>query len=171
LLFEPLDKTQRYFVFRLAVGSDPIPMGVDHLSKLLVRLQALPFELITPVIEEFPCPGFALVVPKLAERLAQAGCQPIPAADIIAWCRANLAQFKAPRCILFRPLPKTSTGKIQKFELRERAKEIAPEPHASALRALDAPDALERELQSICEWVLGISPEWSQICWNVAQTR
>src|SRR5262249_21715654 len=44
-------------------------MGVDHLSKLLIGLQALPLELITPVIEEFPCPGLALVVPKLAEKL------------------------------------------------------------------------------------------------------
>jgi fatty-acyl-CoA synthase len=44
------------------------------------------------------------------------------AADIIAWCRANLAHFKCPRHIVFGPLPKTSTGKIQKFVLRERAR-------------------------------------------------
>ena len=49
----------------------------------------------------------------------------VSAEDIIAWCRANLAHFKAPRMVVFGPLPKTSTGKIQKFELRERAKEIA----------------------------------------------
>ena len=41
---------------------------------------------------------------------------------IIAWCREHLARFKAPRRVVFGPLPKTSTGKIQKFELRERAK-------------------------------------------------
>jgi fatty-acyl-CoA synthase len=46
--------------------------------------------------------------------------------DIIAWCRANLAHYKVPRTIVFGPLPKTSTGKIQKFELRDRAKEITP---------------------------------------------
>jgi 3-(methylthio)propionyl---CoA ligase len=46
--------------------------------------------------------------------------------DIIAWCRANLAHFKVPRSVVFGPLPKTSTGKIQKYELRERAKETAP---------------------------------------------
>ena len=47
----------------------------------------------------------------------------VSADDIIAWCRANLAHYKVPRAVLFGPLPKTSTGKIQKFELRERAKE------------------------------------------------
>lgn len=42
--------------------------------------------------------------------------------DIIAFCRENLAGFKVPRHIVFGPLPKTSTGKIQKFRLREMAK-------------------------------------------------
>ena len=42
--------------------------------------------------------------------------------DIIAFCREHLARFKAPRTVIFGPLPKTSTGKIQKFLLRERAK-------------------------------------------------
>ena len=43
------------------------------------------------------------------------------AEELIAWCREHLAHFKAPRAIIFGPLPKTSTGKIQKFVLRERA--------------------------------------------------
>jgi fatty-acyl-CoA synthase len=43
-------------------------------------------------------------------------------ADIIAWCRAQLAHFKCPRFVTFGALPKTSTGKIQKFELRERVR-------------------------------------------------
>jgi len=42
--------------------------------------------------------------------------------DIIAFCREHIAHFKAPRAVIFGPLPKTSTGKIQKFLLRERAK-------------------------------------------------
>ena len=42
--------------------------------------------------------------------------------EIIAFCREHLAHFKAPRTVLFQSLPKTSTGKIQKFVLRERAK-------------------------------------------------
>ncbi|MDW8468489.1 MAG: hypothetical protein RML56_05235 [Burkholderiales bacterium] len=42
--------------------------------------------------------------------------------EIIAFCRERLAHFKAPRAVVFGELPKTSTGKIQKFILRERAK-------------------------------------------------
>jgi fatty-acyl-CoA synthase len=42
-------------------------------------------------------------------------------AAIIAWCRQHLAHFKCPREVVFGDLPKTSTGKIQKFELRARA--------------------------------------------------
>jgi fatty-acyl-CoA synthase len=43
-------------------------------------------------------------------------------ADIIAWCRVHLAHFKCPRFVTFASLPKTSTGKIQKYELRERTR-------------------------------------------------
>ena len=42
--------------------------------------------------------------------------------EIIEFCRARMARFKAPKAVVFGPLPKTSTGKIQKFLLRERAK-------------------------------------------------
>ena len=42
--------------------------------------------------------------------------------EIIDHCRAQLAKFKAPRAVVFGELPKTSTGKIQKFVLREKAK-------------------------------------------------
>jgi fatty-acyl-CoA synthase len=49
---------------------------------------------------------------------------PVSAEDIMAWCRTNLAHYKVPRTVVFGPLPKTTTGKIQKFELRERAKEL-----------------------------------------------
>ena len=48
----------------------------------------------------------------------------VSAAEIIAWCRASLAHYKAPRSVVFGPLPKTSTGKVQKYALRERAKEL-----------------------------------------------
>ena len=44
--------------------------------------------------------------------------------DITAWCREHLAHFKVPRSVVFGPLPKTSTGKIQKFLLREKAKAL-----------------------------------------------
>ncbi len=43
--------------------------------------------------------------------------------EIVEWCRSHMARFKAPRKVVFGPLPKTSTGKIQKFVLRERANE------------------------------------------------
>jgi fatty-acyl-CoA synthase len=45
--------------------------------------------------------------------------------EIIEYCRARMARFKAPKTVVFGPLPKTSTGKIQKFLLRERARSTA----------------------------------------------
>jgi fatty-acyl-CoA synthase len=68
-----------------------------------------------PMWGETPC-AFVTLKPDAAA---------VSAEDIIAWCRANLAHYKAPRTVVFGPLPKTSTGKIQKYALRERAKEIA----------------------------------------------
>lgn len=44
--------------------------------------------------------------------------------DIIAHCKANAPGFMCPRAVVFGELPKTATGKIKKYELRERAKEI-----------------------------------------------
>ena len=43
-------------------------------------------------------------------------------ANIIGWGRDNMAHFKAPTEVVFGPLPKTSTGKIQKFVLREQVR-------------------------------------------------
>ena len=48
----------------------------------------------------------------------------VSADEIIAFARGRLAKFKAPRTVVFSELPKTSTGKIQKFVLRERAKAL-----------------------------------------------
>jgi fatty-acyl-CoA synthase len=64
---------------------------------------------------EHPC---AFVTPRPA-----AG--EMDAAEIIAFCRSHMAHFKAPRTVVFGPLPKTSTGKIQKYLLREQAKALA----------------------------------------------
>jgi fatty-acyl-CoA synthase len=44
--------------------------------------------------------------------------------DLIAFCRARLAGFKTPKLVVFQELPKTSTGKIQKFELRAQARAL-----------------------------------------------
>jgi fatty-acyl-CoA synthase len=48
----------------------------------------------------------------------------VSAGDLIAWCKQNLAGYKCPRYVVFAEIPKTSTGKIQKFKLREMAKEV-----------------------------------------------
>ncbi len=45
-------------------------------------------------------------------------------AEIMAWCKTKMAGFKTPKTVVFGPLPKTSTGKIQKFELRNKIKEL-----------------------------------------------
>jgi fatty-acyl-CoA synthase len=52
------------------------------------------------------------------------GSVPVKEDDFIAWCKQHLAHFKAPRRVVFGPLPKTSTGKIPKFVLRERANSL-----------------------------------------------
>jgi fatty-acyl-CoA synthase len=44
--------------------------------------------------------------------------------EIIDFCRERVARYKCPKTVVFGPLPKTSTGKIQKFILRQRAKEM-----------------------------------------------
>ena len=50
----------------------------------------------------------------------KAGAKATPE-GIVAHCRKHLAGFKVPRAVVFGELPKTSTGKIQKFELRRQA--------------------------------------------------
>jgi fatty-acyl-CoA synthase len=52
------------------------------------------------------------------------GAGEVSAADLIQWCRDNMAHFKCPRTVVFGPLPKTATGKIQKFVLRDGAREL-----------------------------------------------
>jgi fatty-acyl-CoA synthase len=52
------------------------------------------------------------------------GADPLSAGDIITWCRDNLAHYKLPKRVVFGPLPKTSTGKIQKYVLREQARNV-----------------------------------------------
>lgn len=59
---------------------------------------------------EVPCAFVTL-------RQGQAATEP----ELISFCRDNMAHFKAPKHVVFGPLPKTSTGKVQKFVLREQA--------------------------------------------------
>ena len=49
----------------------------------------------------------------------------VTAHQLIAHCRSLLARYKVPREVRFEPIPKTSTGKIQKFQLRQRARSAA----------------------------------------------
>jgi fatty-acyl-CoA synthase len=63
---------------------------------------------------ETPC-AFVVLKPGAGE---------VSAEEILAWCREHLARFKVPRTVVFGELPKTSTGKIQKFVLRERARDL-----------------------------------------------
>jgi len=51
-------------------------------------------------------------------------CGDVTQAEIIEWCRERMAHFKAPRQVVFGDLPKTSTGKIQKFALREQTAKL-----------------------------------------------
>ena len=62
---------------------------------------------------ETPC-AFVTLAPAAGE---------VSADDIIEWCRGHLAHFKCPSEVIFGPLPKTSTGKIQKYVLRQRTKD------------------------------------------------
>lgn len=74
----------------------------------------------------------AAVVAKEDERWGETPCafvtikegQELSVNELIDYCRENMEHFKAPKTIVFGALPKTSTGKIQKFKLREQANEI-----------------------------------------------
>ena len=52
----------------------------------------------------------------------------VSAEELIAWCRSRLARFKVPKRVVFGPLPKTSTGKIQKNLLRDQARALPGTP-------------------------------------------
>jgi fatty-acyl-CoA synthase len=79
-----------------------------------------------------PAVQAAAVVAKPDEKWGETPCafvelKPGAAAtadELIAWCRMHLAGYKCPRHVVFAELPKTSTGKIQKFRLREMAREV-----------------------------------------------
>ena len=82
------------------------------------------------VLYRHPAVAAAAVVAKPDQKWGETPCAFIELkpgarpeeAEVIAFCRDNMAHFKAPKKVVFGPLPKTSTGKIQKFVLREKAK-------------------------------------------------
>ncbi len=74
----------------------------------------------------------AAVVAKPDEKWGEVPCafvelkdgHEVTEADLVAYARERLAGFKTPKAVVFQELPKTSTGKIQKFALREAAKSL-----------------------------------------------
>ena len=84
------------------------------------------------VIIKHPAVANVAVVAKPDEKWGETPCAfvvlkpgaSVTAEELIAHCRANLAGYKCPRFITFRDLPMTSTGKVQKFVLREWAKAV-----------------------------------------------
>ena len=84
------------------------------------------------IIAKHEAVSLVAVVAKSDEKWGETPCAFIELIDgksateeeIISHCKENMARFKRPKYVIFDELPKTSTGKIQKFELRERAKEL-----------------------------------------------
>ncbi len=84
------------------------------------------------VIYKHPAVAAAAVVAKPDDKWGETPCafvelkpgEQVTAEELIAFCRDNMAHFKVPRHVVFTELPKTSTGKIQKFKLREMAKSV-----------------------------------------------
>ena len=85
---------------------------------------------IENIITKHPAVSLAAVVAKPDVKWGETPCafielvegQTVSEEDLSKFCRAHLAGFKMPKTFIFQTLPKTSTGKIQKFELREQVK-------------------------------------------------
>tara|TARA_B100000161_G_scaffold77659_1_gene53639 strand:- start:524 stop:2152 length:1629 start_codon:yes stop_codon:yes gene_type:complete len=87
---------------------------------------------IENTLAKHPSVSIAAVVAKPDEKWGEVPCafiesvkdKPTTEKELIDFCKETLANFKVPKKIEFCELPKTSTGKIQKFELRKKAKEL-----------------------------------------------
>ena len=103
-------------------SKDIIISGGENISSIEVE----------DVLYKHPAVAAAAVVAKPDSKWGETPCAFVemrPGAsvtedEIIAWCKEKLARYKCPRHVVFVELPKTSTGKIQKFKLREMAKGI-----------------------------------------------
>jgi 3-(methylthio)propionyl---CoA ligase len=101
-------------------SKDIIISGGENISSIEVE----------DALYKHPAVQAAAVVAKPDEKWGETPCafvelkpgQSATVDELVAWCRDNLARYKVPRHIVFTELPKTSTGKIQKFKLRELAK-------------------------------------------------
>ncbi len=100
-------------------GKDIIISGGENISSIEVE----------DVLYRHPAVLAAAVVARADARWGETPCAFVElkpgaqtsAEEIVAFCRQHLAGFKVPRAVVFGELPKTSTGKIQKFELRKQA--------------------------------------------------
>jgi fatty-acyl-CoA synthase len=89
---------------------------------------------VEAVLYRHPAVKAAAVVARAHDRWGEVPCAFVELregaeeneADIIIFCRQHLAGFKTPKAVLFEELPKTATGKIQKFLLRNRARDLGP---------------------------------------------
>jgi len=87
---------------------------------------------VEQVLYRHPAVLEAAVVARPDEKWGETPCafvtlrpgQAATAEEIIHFCRDHMAHFKAPRTVVFGSLPKTSTGKVQKFVLRQQAKAL-----------------------------------------------
>ena len=102
-------------------SKDIIISGGENISSIEVET----------VLYDHPCVSSVAVVARPDGKWGETPCafvelkasQPkVTEQDIIEFCRSRLAHYKCPKMVVFGSLAKTSTGKIQKFVLRERAK-------------------------------------------------
>jgi fatty-acyl-CoA synthase len=88
---------------------------------------------VEDVLYKHPAVLFAAVVAKPDQKWGEVPCAFVELkegakadeAEILAFCRKQLPGFKSPKAVVFGPLPKTSTGKIQKFELRKQVDSVS----------------------------------------------
>jgi fatty-acyl-CoA synthase len=88
---------------------------------------------VEEILFRHPAVNIAAVVAKPDEKWGEVPCAYVELrpgasateAEIIEFCREHLARFKVPKAVVFVEIPKTSTGKVQKFRLREMAKSVS----------------------------------------------
>ncbi len=103
-------------------SKDIIISGGENISSIEVE----------DALYKHPAVAAAAVVAKADEKWGETPCafielkpgQQATSEELMQWCKQHLAGYKCPRYVVFAEIPKTSTGKIQKFKLREMAKAV-----------------------------------------------
>ncbi len=109
-------------------------MAVRHKREHLARRRLVGEVLGKPRLFKHPAILEAAVVAKTDDKWGEVPCAfvtlrpdaTLTADEVIGYCKEHLARFKAPKHVVFSALPKTSTGKVQKFVLREQAEALSP---------------------------------------------